>query len=93
MHSLRSALRATLLCALISTVLSGCASPPNAAQPQPGRKPRPTPLPAAILGALAQHVTSGAAVVAGLRADLAKRDDEVVLMRTQMDVDRKLLAP
>jgi len=49
MHSLRSALRATLLCALISTVLSGCASPPNAAQPQPGRKPRPTPLPAAIL--------------------------------------------
>jgi len=29
--------------------LSGCASPPNAAQPLPGRKPRPTPLPAAIL--------------------------------------------
>ena len=49
MHSPRPALRATLLCALILTVLSGCASPPNAAQPLPGRKPRPTPLPAAIL--------------------------------------------
>lgn len=49
MHSPRPALRATLLCALISTVLSGCASPQNAAQPQPVRKPRPTPLPAAIL--------------------------------------------
>lgn len=42
-------------------------------------------------GALAQHVASGAAVVAGLRADLARRDDEVVLLRTQIDVDRGLL--
>ena len=49
MHSPRLALRATLLCALISSVLSGCASPPNEALPLPGRKPRPTPLPAAIL--------------------------------------------
>lgn len=49
MHSPRNALRATLLCALISTVLSGCASPPSAAQQPLGRKPKPTPLPAAIL--------------------------------------------
>lgn len=49
MYSPRHALRATLLCALISIVLSGCASPPSAAQQLPGRKPRPTPLPAAIL--------------------------------------------
>ncbi|MFG0593624.1 hypothetical protein ACF8OH_03825 [Delftia sp. WSY_9] len=43
-------------------------------------------------GALAQHVASGAAVVAGLRENLARRDDEVVLLRTQIDVDRRLLA-
>jgi hypothetical protein len=32
-------------------------------------------------------------VVAKLRADLARRDDEVVLLRSQIDVDRGLLAP
>jgi hypothetical protein len=41
-------------------------------------------------GALAQHVASGAAVVAGLRADLARRDDEVVLLMHQIAVDRRL---
>ncbi|WP_232245126.1 hypothetical protein [Delftia acidovorans] len=44
-------------------------------------------------GALAQHVASGAAVVAVLRADLARRDDEVVLLRSQIDVDRQLISP
>lgn len=42
-------------------------------------------------GALAQHVASGAAVVAGLRADLARRDDEVVLLRRHIGIDRELL--
>lgn len=41
-------------------------------------------------GALAQHVASGAAVVARLREDLARRDDEVVLLRRQVGIDREL---
>lgn len=44
-------------------------------------------------GALAQHVASGAEVVAGLRADLARRDDEVVLLRRQLEADRALTNP
>jgi hypothetical protein len=32
-------------------------------------------------------------VVAGLRADLARRDDEVVLLRRQIDAERRLMDP
>lgn len=41
--------------------------------------------------ALDSHVVRGAGVVAGLRADLVRRDAEVVLLRGQIDVDRALL--
>ena len=41
--------------------------------------------------ALDAHVVRGAGVVAGLRADLVRRDAEVVLLRGQIDVDRALL--
>ena len=37
------------------------------------------------------HIVRGAGVVAGLRADLGRRDAEVKLLRGQIDVDRALL--
>ena len=44
------------------------------------------------LAALDQHIVRGAEVVAGLRADLGRRDAEVVLLRGQIDADRALFA-
>lgn len=41
--------------------------------------------------ALDAHVVRGAGVVAGLRADLVRRDAEVVLLRGQIDADRALM--
>jgi hypothetical protein len=37
------------------------------------------------------HIVRGAGVVAGLRADLGRRDAEVKLLRDQIDADRALL--
>lgn len=39
-----------------------------------------------------RHIVEGVAVVAGLRADLGRRDAEVVLLRRQIDADRALQA-
>jgi len=39
-----------------------------------------------------RHIVEGVEVVAGLRADLGRRDAEVVLLRRQLDADRALLA-
>lgn len=39
------------------------------------------------------HIVEGAAVVAEHRADLARRDAEVVLLRRQIDIERALLEP
>lgn len=41
--------------------------------------------------ALDAHIVRGVAVVAGLRGDLARRDDEVKLLRGQIDADRALM--
>lgn len=41
--------------------------------------------------ALDAHIVRGVAVVGALRADLVRRDAEVVLLRRQIDVDRALL--
>lgn len=43
--------------------------------------------------ALDVHVVRGAGVVAGLGADLERRDAEVVLLRKQIDTERSLLEP
>ena len=43
--------------------------------------------------ALDAHVVRGAGVVAGLGADLERRDAEVVLLRKQVDTERSLLEP
>lgn len=43
--------------------------------------------------ALDAHVVRGASVVAGLGADLGRRDAEVVLLRGQIDADRALMEP
>ena len=42
--------------------------------------------------ALDAHVVRGAGVVAGLGADLERRDEEVVLLRKQVDTERALTA-
>ena len=42
--------------------------------------------------ALDAHVVRGAGVVTGLGADLERRDAEVVLLRKQVDIERKLTA-
>ena len=44
------------------------------------------------LEALDAHIVRGAGVVAGLGADLERRDSEVVLLRGQIDADRALMA-
>ena len=44
------------------------------------------------LEALDAHIVRGAGVVAGLGADLERRDSEVKLLRGQIDADRLLLA-
>ena len=44
------------------------------------------------LEALDRHIVEGAAVVAGLGADLERRDAEVELLRGQIDADRVLMA-
>lgn len=41
--------------------------------------------------ALDRHVVEGTGVVAGLRADLDRRDAEIVLLRRQVDIERTLL--
>lgn len=43
--------------------------------------------------AIDAHVVRGAGVVAGLGADLERRDAEVVLLRKQVDTERFLLEP
>lgn len=43
--------------------------------------------------ALDAHVVRGSGVVAGLGADLERRDAEVVLLRKQVDTERSLLEP
>lgn len=43
--------------------------------------------------ALDRHVVEGAAVVAGLRGDLVRRDAEVALLRGQITADRALMEP
>ena len=45
------------------------------------------------LEAFDRHIVEGAGVVAGLGADLGRRDAEVVLLRGQIDADRALMAP
>lgn len=45
------------------------------------------------LEALDRHVVEGAAVVAGLRGDLVRRDAEVALLRGQITADRTLMEP
>lgn len=49
MRSLKPNLRAMLWLALISTVLTGCASAPSSAPLHTLQCPKPTPLPAAVL--------------------------------------------
>ena len=44
------------------------------------------------LAALDAHIVRGAGVVAGLGADLERRDAEVVLLRGQIEADRAVLA-
>ena len=44
------------------------------------------------LEALDRHIVRGAGVVAGLGADLGRRDAEVVLLRKQIDTDRALMS-
>ena len=44
------------------------------------------------LEALDAHIVRGAGVVAGLGADLERRDAEVALLRGQIDADRALLS-
>lgn len=39
------------------------------------------------------HIVRGTGVVAGLRADLERRDAEVALQQRQIQIDRRLMAP
>ena len=74
MNSRKNNLAAMLSCALISIALSACGSMPNDGPRPTARKPKPTPLPAAIL-----QIDSKPTTDTLLRASKWLQDSEVIL--------------